>query len=118
MPNKPMPWIDVYDEKEWEVHRFPWDSKQMPATEEPATPYLVCGAESPMAENHWRHAQSVEGLFLYDLEQIAAGTELAGGRGPKVLTEDWQGHPKGSLVFESYAGVLDREYVIMVEKAS
>lgn len=67
----------------------------------------MCGSDSQYAADHWRRAQSVKDVLFYDFEQLLMMNfdRIYGVDSVGLLTEEWKGHPAGSLVMILYRGV-------------
>lgn len=115
-----MPWIDNYETREWVVHELPWsnDKRSYPPVCPLKIHFTVCGAESQYAAAHWRNAKSLDGVFYYDMEQMAAGLDTTYGMDyeqPKALAVDWKDHKAGALVVRIFKGVMEGKVTFLVE---
>lgn len=79
-----------------------------------------CGSSSEVAIDHFKRTGSVEGLFFFDTEQIFMDLDdvVYGQMALGKLTQEWRGHPAGSLVFAVAKGVDEGKFTIGVEKIS
>lgn len=114
MTNNPMPWIDDYKPRSWDVYKIEVGSK-LPVTNA-EDEICVHFSESPMAEICYtcRHDAT---HFYPDFELLMASDDLdyelnsrSAGELFK-LTENWQyggrAYPAGTLVLQSYEGVKE-----------
>jgi len=105
-------WFSSYETRQWTLHKVPFasnDKKDFDSSLKVLgdTELLVCGEGSPLAESRWNRSRSLEGLLFYDVEQLLAmdldtvyGVDEVG-----ILTNEWKGHPVGSLAMSIFKGV-------------
>lgn len=116
-----VPWISVYEPKEWSLYTIVLSSPEYHAlhaslrTLEDAE-FLVCGGESQAAANHWEKNHSVESVLFYDIEQLwsMGFDKVYGVSAVGVLTAEWKGHSAGSLVMSVYKGVTENPPCVTV----
>ena len=79
-----------------------------------------CGSSSQVAIDHFERTGSIEGLFFFDTEQVFMDLDdvVYGQMALGKLTQEWRGHPAGSLVFAVTKGVDEGKFTIGVEKVS
>jgi hypothetical protein len=117
------PWISAYQLREWIVYQvFVQSEDWLTLTESlgQENDLTVCMAESEMAADHWRRTQSVDRVFYPDFEQLLGmNLDYVYGADLATLTQEWKGHPTGSLVMITYKGVKSepRYMTIGVAKA-
>ena len=103
------PWINGYECKNWKLYEVLMGSSEMESlcSSLGDSGFFVCAAESEAARKWWTDHKSIDGLLFYDIEQLWAwglyciyGVHLEG-----ILTKEWNGHPKESLVLSVFKGV-------------
>ena len=78
-----------------------------------------CGSSSQVAIDHFERTGSIKGLFFFDTEQVFMDLDgVYGQLNLGKLTQEWRGHPAGSLVFAIAKGVDEGKFTIGVEKVS
>lgn len=103
------PWLHAYEPRSWKQYAVGIEAKSEQPPTVPCADFVVCALESIKAALHWNDQQtgrSVPPVFYYDVEQLL-GADLdtvyaIDGLGR--LSEDWNGHPAGSLVMQTYKG--------------
>lgn len=119
-----MPWVDKYEPRRWEVYRVAAGSSEEPKLGPLPTPICVCTAESDIARSHYEIGQRLPDMahphLYYDFEQLLAAKldKVYGMVGPEALRVEWNGHPAGTMVLTTYAGVDQNppHFTYLVEK--
>lgn len=112
-----------YTPKEWvvyelEIHGEYKVLKEILSSKEEVG-LILCGSDSEVAKGHFERTGSVKKLFFFDTEQILMNLDKCyGTMGFGGLTQEWRGHPVGSLVFVVAKGVEEGNFTVGVAKAS
>lgn len=105
------PWFADYEPRSWKQYAIGVDARSEQPPTVPCEDFVVCALESLKAALHWRDQQAerpVSPAFYYDAEQLLGAdfdeVSALHPDGLGRLSEDWNGHPKGTLVMLTYKG--------------
>lgn len=109
-----------YTPRDWEVYELEIDSEWRELQKLTETTGLTsCGASSAFALDHFKRTSSIDGLFFYDTEQIFMDLDTVYGElFLGKLTQEWRGHPVGSLVFAVTRITEKSKFTVAVERTS
>ena len=105
--------------REWETYLLPIN-QDIPVE---AEDLVVWGSDSGKAveweegEKPWTRSVDPEDVIYFDYEQTKVDLDRS-DYGPSVwgrLTEEWKGHPKGTIAFGVFSHARDGKQTILVE---
>lgn len=115
------PWLDDYQAKKWTVYKVDAVSSDYAKFNSLVgkTDIYVCGAESERAKELWENGRR-EKILYFDFEQLFGMDmdQVYGVGSVGVLTEEWMGHPAGSLTMSVFRGITDSPPTIAVAIAN
>lgn len=108
-----------YTPREWDVYEVEIDVeyRDLQGILGVETGLECCGSGSQVSKDHYRRTGTIDGLFLFDLEEILMDMDKTYGVMEfGKLTREWRGHPVGSLVLVVAKGAENRKFTVGVEK--